>query len=196
MRFLLKQGSICHILSLCHLLLGVALHWLSDTFRENCLYLHTEKEFNVSLQQVFTLYSQISKYFGLLFKFELQSNEIAKALEVQCVCVSPSIVSNSLQPHGLQPTRLLCPWDSPGRNTGVGCHFLLQGIFPNRGSNPDLPHFRQILYWSEPPGKQEFTVGSNYSENNETTLLYFLFFYSQVMIVISIKFLDLWKHYL
>lgn len=57
MRFLLKQGSICHILSLCHLLLGVALHWLSDTFRENCLYLHTEKEFNVSLQQVFTLYS-------------------------------------------------------------------------------------------------------------------------------------------
>ena len=35
-----------------------------------------------------------------------------------------SVVSDSLQPHGLQPTRLLCPWDSPGKNTGVGCHFL------------------------------------------------------------------------
>ena len=37
-------------------------------------------------------------------------------------------MSNSLPPHGLQPTRLLCPWDFPGKNTGVGCHFLLQGL--------------------------------------------------------------------
>ena len=43
-----------------------------------------------------------------------------------------SVVSSSLWIHGLQPTRLLCPWDSPGRNTRVGCHFLLQGIFPIR----------------------------------------------------------------
>ena len=40
--------------------------------------------------------------------------------------------SNSLQPHGLQPARLLCPWDSPGQNTGVGSHSLLQGIFPTQ----------------------------------------------------------------
>ena len=39
---------------------------------------------------------------------------------------SRSIVSDSLQPHGLQPTRLFCPWDFPGKNTGVGCHCLLQ----------------------------------------------------------------------
>ena len=39
-------------------------------------------------------------------------------------------MSDSLQPHGLQPTRFLCPWDFPGKNTGVGCHFLLQA-FPN-----------------------------------------------------------------
>ena len=39
------------------------------------------------------------------------------------VCVSRSVVSNSLRPHGLQPTRLLCPWDSPGKNTEVGCPF-------------------------------------------------------------------------
>ena len=37
-------------------------------------------------------------------------------------------------------------WDSPGKNTGVGCHFLLQGIFPTQESNPGLLHCRQILY--------------------------------------------------
>ena len=41
-------------------------------------------------------------------------------------CQVASVVSDSVRPHGLQPTRLLCPWDSPGKNTGVGCHFLLQ----------------------------------------------------------------------
>ena len=40
-----------------------------------------------------------------------------------------------LQTHGLSPARLLCPWDFSGKNTGVGCHFLLQGIFPTQGSN-------------------------------------------------------------
>ena len=67
-----------------------------------------------------------------------------------CVCVcARSVVSNSLPPHGLQPTRLFCPWDSPGKNTGVGCHTLLQGIFPTQGSNLNLSHLlhgRRILY--------------------------------------------------
>ena len=43
-----------------------------------------------------------------------------------------SVVSDSLWPHGLQPIGLLCPSDSPGKNTGAGCHFLLHWIFPNR----------------------------------------------------------------
>ena len=55
-------------------------------------------------------------------------------------------MSNSLQPHGLYPTRLLGPWDLPGKHTGVGCHFLLEGIFPTQGSNPGFPHYRQTLY--------------------------------------------------
>ena len=42
------------------------------------------------------------------------------------MCVSCLVVSDSLQPHRRQPTRLPGPWDSPGKNTGVGCHFLLQ----------------------------------------------------------------------
>ena len=64
-----------------------------------------------------------------------------------CVCVSAQfkVVSNSLQPHRLGPARLLCLWDSPGKNNGVGCHFFLQGIFPTRGLNPGLPNHRQIL---------------------------------------------------
>ena len=41
-----------------------------------------------------------------------------------CAC---SVVSDSVQPHGLLPARLFCQWDSPGKTTGVGCHFLLQG---------------------------------------------------------------------
>ena len=45
----------------------------------------------------------------------------------------------------MEPTRLLHPWDFPGKDTGVGCHFLLQGIFPTQGSNLGLPHFRQTL---------------------------------------------------
>ena len=39
-----------------------------------------------------------------------------------------------------------CPWNSPGQNTGVGSFSLFQGIFPTQGSNPGLPHCRQILY--------------------------------------------------
>jgi len=66
---------------------------------------------------------------------------------------SCSVVSNSLQPHGLQPARLLHPWDFPGKNTGVGCHFLLQRIFPTHGSNLGLSLCRQTLLPSEPPGK-------------------------------------------
>ena len=49
-----------------------------------------------------------------------------------------SVMSNSLWPHWLWPTRLLSPRDSPGKNTGARCHFLLQGILTTRGSNPCL----------------------------------------------------------
>ena len=54
---------------------------------------------------------------------------------------SCSVMSDSLQPHGLYS-----PWNSPGQNIGVGSHFLLQGIFLSQGSNPGLPHCRWILY--------------------------------------------------
>ena len=47
-------------------------------------------------------------------------------------------MSDSLPPHGLQAARLLCPQNFPGKTTGVGCHFLLQGIFLTQGLNPCL----------------------------------------------------------
>ena len=55
-------------------------------------------------------------------------------------------VSDSVGPYGLRPVRLLCPWDSPGKNTGVGCHALFRGIFPTQGSNRCL---LLLLHWQE-----------------------------------------------
>ena len=65
-----------------------------------------------------------------------------------------SVVSDSLRLDGLCPMRSLHPWDSPGKNTGVGCHFLLQGIFLTQGSNLGLLHCKQMLLRSEPPGNR------------------------------------------
>ena len=60
------------------------------------------------------------------------------------VCQVTSVVFNSLQPSGVQPARLLYPWNSPGKNTGAGCHFLLQSILLTQGSNQSLLH---LLHW-------------------------------------------------
>ena len=85
------------------------------------------------------------------------------------VC-SVLVVSNSLRPCGLQPAKLLCPWDSPGKNTGVGCHVLLQGIFPTQGPNQ---HFLCLLHWQvgslllAPPGKPIHVHSSNIHNSHE-----------------------------
>ena len=72
---------------------------------------------------------------------------------------SRSVVPNSLRPRGLWSTRLLCPWDFPAKSTRMGCHFLLQRIFPIQKPNPGLLHCRHMLYhpshqesWKSPPG--------------------------------------------
>ena len=51
-------------------------------------------------------------------------------------------------PMNCSPTRPLCPWNSLDKKTGMGCHFLLQGIFPTQGSNLGLPHCRQTPKWA------------------------------------------------
>ena len=68
-----------------------------------------------------------------------------------------------MRPLRRQPTRLPRPWDSPGRNTGAGCHFLLQESFPTQGSKPGLPYCRQTLYHLSHKGSSPLTImNSNY----------------------------------
>ena len=84
-----------------------------------------------------------SKYFyqGNHFCFNSHSASL------MCVCVlGHAVVSDSLRLRGLWPLKLLRPWNSPGKNTGVGYHFLLQGIFPTQESKSGLQDCRQILY--------------------------------------------------
>ena len=62
-------------------------------------------------------------------------------------------MSDSLQPHGLQLSRLLCPRDYPGKNPGVGCYFLLQGIFLTQGNLLGFPALAGGFFITGPPGK-------------------------------------------
>ena len=61
-----------------------------------------------------------------------------------CVLRAKSLQSCLTLCDPMEPARLLCPWDSLGKNTGVGCHALLQGFFPTQGSHPHLLH---LLHW-------------------------------------------------
>ena len=76
--------------------------------------------------------------------------------EAHAWMLSRSIVSDSLQPRELWLTRLLCPWNFSGKNTGVGCHFLLQGIFLTQGLNPISYVFCIGLCITVPPRKPFF----------------------------------------
>ena len=73
-----------------------------------------------------------------------------------CACVSRSVVCDSMRPHRLQPARLLCPWDFPDKNTGVGCYSLLQGNLPDPGIKSGSPALQVDSLPSEPPGSPNF----------------------------------------
>ena len=91
------------------------------------------------------------KYQVLCSKFVLCACILSRFSQVQLLDFSQvQLQVPRMQPHGLQPTRLLCPWDFPSQNTGVGCHAPLQGIFLNQGSNPRLLSLpcigRRVIY--------------------------------------------------
>ena len=103
---------------------------------------------------------------GRLGKFpqvKITSLYLRDSSETGVCALSHWVVSDPLWHRGLRPARLLCPWNSPGKNTEVGCYFLLQGIFPNQGSDPSLCIQRQILYhwaiwealWSRYRGRKQ-----------------------------------------
>ena len=74
----------------------------------------------------FCIISFLFFFFFFLYKvIGFQIGEVALLVK-GCCCSVASVMSDFVQPHRWQPTRLLCPWDSPGKNTGVGCHFLPQ----------------------------------------------------------------------
>ena len=80
------------------------------------------------------------------------------AFYVLLFALVPKSCLTLLQPHRLWPSRLFCPWDFPGKNTGVGCHSLLWGIFLTQGLNPDLLHCRWILYCLSHHGSPKSTI--------------------------------------
>ena len=110
------------------------------------------------LQPFFNSFLLISWYISItLFTYSLLSSSAIKGLLFlqgplgtfrvsEWVSDGHSVMSDSLQSHGLWPTRFFHPWDFLGKNTGVGCHFLLQGIFPIQELNPGLPHCRQTVH--------------------------------------------------
>ena len=68
-------------------------------------------------------------------------------------------MSDSVRPHGLQPTRLLCPWNSPGKNTGVGCHFLLQKINEMETKRQWKDQWNQkLILWNNKQYWQSFSL--------------------------------------
>ena len=80
------------------------------------------------------------------------------------VCLVAQLCLTLCDPMDCSPARLLCPWDSPGQKTGMGCHSLLQGNLPNPGIKSSSPTLQADSLPSEPPGKlspkQEMQVQS------------------------------------
>ena len=83
-----------------------------------------------------------------------------------CVCIGRSVMSDSLRHRVLQPTRFLCPWSSLGKNTGLGCHSLLQRIFPTQGSNL-VSHTAGRFLPPEPPGMPLCNYRNNQKGSSE-----------------------------
>ena len=77
----------------------------------------------------------------------------------------------TLQPQGVKPSRFLCPWNSPGKNTGMGCHSLLRGIFSPQELNLSLLHCRLILYHLSHQGSFKWNMNLLYSSNTYYALM-------------------------
>lgn len=71
------------------------------------------------------------------------------------LCAQSSVIYNSLRHHGLQLTRLLCPWDFQDKNTGMGYHFLLQRMVPTQGWDQPLLHWQVDSLPLASPGKPQ-----------------------------------------
>ena len=120
---LLLSGTIPLFTGLCLQWIRIQLHPSSKAHLSPALLETSDSKWRMLS---WDLYNLVANYLYISFLF-------------QC-----SVVSNSLQPHGLQPIRLLCPWTFSGKITGAGCHFLHQQIFQTQGSSL---HLLCLLHW-------------------------------------------------
>ena len=121
-------------------------------FKSECSkYVYIWNLFNFSYYYTFFFPTEDSVHWSgsRLFRKDILERIRSDPLEMVTI-----FMSDSLQHFGLYPARLLCPWNSPGKNTGVDCHSFLQGIFLTQGLNLDFLRCRQILYclshWGSP----------------------------------------------
>ena len=140
------------------------------------------------------LYSKFPHALGFIADFSLcwiglagylSTNTNHTVLCLKCVCVLDTQSCPTLcDPMDLQPTRLLCPRDSPGKNTGVGCHVLLQGVFLTQGSSPSLLHYGWILYHlSHREALWQFFITGG--------IMYTLLFFCRIFIIPAFSYLSI-----
>ena len=122
-----------------------------------------------------------------LIKYPYQKREWKKhiyhltwIIQSMPACSVASVMSDSLRPRGLQPTSLLCPWDSTGKKTGVGSHALLQGILPTQGQNLSI---LRLLHC------QFFTTSATWEAQIQSIISYknHLSIFSQMQIMVFSK---------
>ena len=132
-------------------------HWVSDAIQPSLpLSSPSPPALNLSQRQGLLKWVSSSCQLAKVLEFQLQHQSfkwIFRTDSFVCVCVSHSVVLNSLQTHGLQPTRLLCPWDFPGKDTGVGLPFPSPGDLPNPGIEAGSPALQADSLLTELQGK-------------------------------------------
>ena len=99
------------------------------------------------------------------------------------IMLSHSVMSHSLWPRALWPAKLLCQWDFSGKNTGVGCPFLLQGMFLTQRFKPCLLHCRYILYYQE----TSWITIINFKRSYENTVSFVLLHVCRMLLHLSFK---------
>ena len=108
-------------------------HYPSENIDKNLYTLqrYSQLALKNQLGAIWVSYSHNGVYQEFFFSFN--SSVVSSHLVLLSASVNHSVMSSSLQYHGLEVSRFFCPWNSPGKNTGVGCHSLLQGIFMTQG---------------------------------------------------------------
>ena len=84
---------------------------------------------------------------------------LPRILESESEHVGHSVLSDSFRPHGLEPNKLLCPWNSPGKNTRVSCHFPSPEDLPDSGIEPESLALAGRFFTTKSPGKPQFYAG-------------------------------------